>query len=271
MTIQISFEGRTAAVTGGASGLGLAITQRLLEAGATVIIMDRDEPRGAGTADVLNRRFGGKAHFIAVDVSDPESVAGAFDRIAGAGAADPLSILVNNAGIREIKGSLDLSPAEWRRVIDVDLSGGFYCAQQAALRMRATGGGAIVNIASVTGFVAVKKRPAYVTAKHGVTGLTKVLAADLAEHGIRVNAVAPGTFRSEMTAAYWEDADFLAGLADVVPMGAGGEPRDVADAVVFLASDLAKFVTGVTLPVDGGWLAEKTYSPRPSVYTRGLA
>lgn len=261
-TPEVPFAGKTAAITGGASGLGLSAAERLHEAGADIIVLDYNTETGEAAAMRLNEERAGSARFVQIDVSDHESVARAFAGL------PPLAMLVNSAGIREIKGALEVDPAEFARVISINLNGTFYCSQQAAFNMRDNGGGVIINIASVAGMLAIKKRPAYVSSKHAVIGLTKLLAAELAEHNIRVNAIAPGTLRTAMTEAYYSDENFLAGLGDVVPLGHRGTAQDVSEAIAFLVSDAAQFITGVTLPVDGGWVIEKTFSPRPSVYNQ---
>lgn len=257
------FTGQVAVVTGGASGLGLATVEVLHAAGASVTICDRDVESGTAIADRLNRERDGSARFLPMDVADPASVIGVFEQI------PRLDVLVNSAGVRQIGDALTLDAAEWNRVVAVNLSGTFFCAQQAALKMKVAGGGVIINIASVAGLLAIRPRPAYVATKHAVVGLTKALATELGEHSIRVNAVAPGVLRTKMTESYYDDPAFLAGLDKVVPLARRGSSDDVARAIAFLASADAPFVTGVILPVDGGWSAEKTYSPSPSPYSRG--
>ena len=148
---------------------------------------------------------------------------------------------------------------EWDNVIAVNLSGTFYVCQAAARRMRESGGGSIVNIASVGGLVGLSHRPAYTAAKHGVVGLTKSLARDLAADGIRVNAICPGLIRTLLTESYFGDGSFERSLRDDRPLGRHGEPRDVANAALYLASDLGSYVNGIALTVDGGWLAEKSF------------
>jgi NAD(P)-dependent dehydrogenase (short-subunit alcohol dehydrogenase family) len=163
--------------------------------------------------------------------------------------------------VREIKMALDLSPEEWDRVVAINLNGPFYCARAAALMMREQNvGGSIINIASVAGLTAISHRPAYTAAKHGLVGLTKNLARDLAPYKIRVNAVAPGLVRTHLTDSYFQDEAFERGLRHAVPFSERGNAQDIANAVLYLASPLADFVNGVTLPVDGGFLAEKTYA-----------
>jgi NAD(P)-dependent dehydrogenase (short-subunit alcohol dehydrogenase family) len=247
--------GRVAVVTGAASGLGAGIAEVLAGHGAGIVALDRDD--ATQMLEDLPVRAAARHTSVAVDVSDAGAVAEAFTQIDAS--HDHVDILVNCAGIREIDSALDLEPSMWDRVLAVNLSGPFYCVQQAARRMPR--GGSIVNISSVAGLVGMTHRPAYSAAKHGLIGLTKNLARDLSPNGIRVNAVAPGTVRTPLTEPYYQDEAFLKGVEGMVPLGFEGSPRDVGNAVLFFASDLSSWVSGTVLPVDGGWLAERNYAP----------
>jgi NAD(P)-dependent dehydrogenase (short-subunit alcohol dehydrogenase family) len=251
-------EGKAAVVTGCSGGLGSAIAAALSDQGATIVAMDLTAEKVEQACEAVRARGARAVHGIVMDVACARSVAEAF--AAAKQTIGKLDILVNNAGVREIKNAFDLSPEEWDRVIAINLSGPFYCAREAALWMRDTGGGTIINIASVAGLTAISHRPAYTAAKHGVVGLTKNLARDFAGAKIRVNAVAPGVLRTPMTQDYYADPEFLRGLKHSVPFHDRGEAADIGRAVLFLASPLAEFINGVTLPVDGGWLAEKSYA-----------
>jgi NAD(P)-dependent dehydrogenase (short-subunit alcohol dehydrogenase family) len=167
--------------------------------------------------------------------------------------------------VREIADAYHLATEQWDDVIAINLSGVFYCCQAVARRMRESGGGSIVNVASVAGLVGISNRPAYSASKHGVVGLTKSLASDLGADGIRVNAICPGVIRTPLTERYFADDSFEQELAATVPQRRYGLTGDVADAALYLASDLSAYVNGVALPVDGGWVAEKSFvSGRPA-------
>jgi NAD(P)-dependent dehydrogenase (short-subunit alcohol dehydrogenase family) len=168
---------------------------------------------------------------------------------------------VNAAGIREISPAESLEPSDWAKVVDVNLNGTFYAIRYAIDALKNSKNGAIVNIASVAGVIAMANRPAYSATKHAIVGLTKNLAHDLGVYGIRVNAVAPGTVRTPMTESYYSDAEFLRSMAIMVPLNREGTAADVANTVLYLASPLSAFISGVVLPVDGGWLAQKNYMP----------
>ena len=205
----------------------------------------------------LDARAAEQHLFVRGDVRVAADVEHAIeDVVARAGRIDAV---VNCAGVREIGDVYTLSTDEWDNVLAVNLSGVFYCCQSAARRMRETGGGTITNISSVGGMIGVSHRPAYTAAKHGVVGLTKSLARDLGADGIRVNAICPGLIRTPLTESYFEDESFEQGLATIVPQGRSGVADDVANAALYLASDLASYVNGIALTVDGGWLDEKSF------------
>ena len=192
-----------------------------------------------------------------MDVRSSVAVDEAIEQVARA--MGRIDILVNCAGVREIGDAYTMPAEEWENVIAINLSGTFYCCQSAARRMRESGGGSIVNLASVGGLIGLSHRPAYSAAKHGIIGLTKSLARDLASAGIRVNALCPGVIRTPMTEQYFADDSFEHELAISVPLARYGEVNDVAQAALYLASDMSSYVTGIALPVDGGWLAEKSF------------
>ncbi len=234
-------DGRVALVTGAASGIGREIAAVFEREGAAVAGLDR-------AGDGLHH----------ADVRSPDEVERAVAVVVEQHGR--LDVLVNCAGIREIGDVYSIAAAEWENVIAVNLSGTFYCCQASARAMRDSGGGAIVNMSSVGGLIGLSHRPAYTASKHGVVGLTKSLARDLAPDGIRVNAICPGMIRTALTERYFEDETFEQNLGTIVPQGRAGDASDVANAALYLASDLSSYVNGIALTVDGGWLAEKSFA-----------
>ncbi|KAA0971862.1 glucose 1-dehydrogenase [Aureimonas fodinaquatilis] len=241
-----SLEGRVAIVTGGASGIGLAAARELAKAGATVTILDRAFPEEAS-------EFATKV----LDVTSEDAVAVAFDAIATE--AGRLDILVNSAGIAIRRPALDLSVEDWNRVVDVNMTGSFLCAREAARHMIAFGnGGAIVNVASIMGLSGGGLYPniSYQTTKGAIINMTRALAVEWAASNIRVNAVAPTYVRTPFISALLEQPELMKKIADMTPLGRLAEPEEVAAAIVFLAAPASGMVTGHTLPVDGGFLAQ---------------
>ncbi len=246
--------GSVALVTGGGSGLGRAIAQALARHGADVAVTEL--PGKGGLADEtvgLVKAAGRRAHAIPLDVTDLGSIDGLVPAVVAS--LGRLDILVNNAGLNIQRLALEVTEADWDRVVDVNLKGLFFCSQAAGRHMVAHGGGRIVNIASQMGLVGYWRRAAYCSSKAGVVNLTRVLAIEWAKHGITVNAIAPTFVLTPLTAPMFEDAPFKADVLARIPLGRLGEPDDVANAAVYLASPAAKMVTGHTLAVDGGWTA----------------
>jgi NAD(P)-dependent dehydrogenase (short-subunit alcohol dehydrogenase family) len=252
----VSLAGKRAVVTGGARGLGKAIGRRLAQAGASVLLADVEADLAKASAGELSRTLGARVIATGVDVTDSASVAAAADlAVAELGGID---IWVNNAGIFPNSPLLEMSDALWDQVLDVNLRGTFVGAREAARRMVAAGrGGVIVNVASTAGFKGTGPNlAAYVSSKHGVRGLTRQLALELARSDIRVLAVAPTYISTEGTGRGVIPADAGPNVAKMMMsrLGRIGEPDDVARVVLFCASDLASFMTGSTLPVDAGEL-----------------
>jgi NAD(P)-dependent dehydrogenase (short-subunit alcohol dehydrogenase family) len=249
--------GRTAVVTGAGSGIGREIAMRFAVEGARIAVLDRSQDAGAAVVSELVAAGAREPVLSEVDVRSAAAVDDAIEEVVSA--MGRIDILVNCAGVREIGDVYTMPAEEWENVIAINLSGTFYCCQSVARKMRASGGGSIVNLSSVGGLIGLSHRPAYSAAKHGIIGLTKSLARDLASAGIRVNALCPGVIRTPMTEQYFVDDSFEQELAVSVPLARYGETSDVASAALYLASDMASYVTGVALPVDGGWLAEKSF------------
>ncbi len=251
-------EGRVAVITGAGSGIGREIARTFAREGARIVGVDRSADALADLVAELARNGSEGALVRVGDVRDAASVDAAAESVVTE--AGRIDILVNCAGIREIKNVYDITPEEWRAVMDINVNGLFYWCQAAARRMRESGGGTIVNLASVGGLIGLSNRPAYSASKHAVVGLTKSLSRDLAPAGIRVNALCPGVSRTAMTEAYWADERFENELASVVPLGRSGTADDVAQAALYLAGPQSAYVTGIALTVDGGWLAEKSFA-----------
>ena len=246
-------EDRVAIVTGAGAGNGRGIALRFAEEGARIVAADLDLAAAQGTADLVAER-GGDAIAVRADVSRHAQVASMVD--AARERYGGIDILVNNAGVETLVPLLELEEEEWDRVIDTNLKGAFLCARIAARAMvDAKSPGAIVNIASINAKIALAGQAHYTSSKGGLIMLTKSMALDLAPHGIRVNAVGPGVIETRMTERSLADPERRAMLLSKVPLGRVGQPRDVANATLFLASDEASYITGTTLYVDGGWLA----------------
>lgn len=246
-----SLEGKGAIVTGANTGLGQGIAIALAEAGADLALVGRSRPDETVTRiEALGR----KAQVITADLADAEGVGAIVaDAMSALGSVD---ILVNNAGIIKRNDSIDFTFEEWDSVMNVNLRTLFFLSQAVAREMIAAGkGGKIINIASMLSFQGGIRVPSYTASKSGVAGLTKTLANEWARHGINVNAIAPGYFATNNTAALQADETRNAEILGRIPAGRWGNPSDLGGAAVFLASSASDYVQGITLPVDGGWLA----------------
>jgi len=246
---MFSLKGRVALVTGASSGLGVQFAKALADNGAALALVARRADRLKSLKDEIENK-GGKAVAIEADVTDRAAMTRAFD--AAEKALGTVTILVNNAGIAHGGRAVEMPPEEWRKVLSTNLDAVFFWAQEAARRMLAAKKqGAIVNIASVLGLAVAKGAVAYATAKAGVVQVTKALAVELAFKGVRVNAIAPGWFVTEM------NDDYLASEAGTaikreIPMGRFGNAGDLDGALLLLASDAGSYITGATIVVDGG-------------------
>ena len=242
--------GRVAAVTGANTGIGRGIAEALAGAGADIACIGRSDPADTlATVKSLGRRGVWVNADLGAKPDYPGIVASIVKQLGG------LHILVNNAGIIRRNNSIDFTEADWDAVMDVNIKAVFFLSQSAARHMIPTGGGKIINIASMLSFQGGIRVPSYTASKSGVAGLTKILANEWAGSGINVNAIAPGYFATNNTAALQADVKRNAEILARIPAGRWGNPADLGGAAVFLASSAANYVQGITLPVDGGWLA----------------
>lgn len=252
--MEVDLRDKIAIVTGAAQGIGRAIAEALARNGATVVVSDVQGEAGKATAKSL----GAPAICIPCDVRDATQVnalvENAVERFGR------LDIMVNNAGINsnrpEDRVTVDRYPAEtWRRIMEVDLNGTFYCCQAAARQMVKQKSGSIINIASIAGVVALRLQIGYVAAKAGVIKMTEAMACELGPFGVRVNAVSPGSILTEGTRElFYHDKARAEHMVSFIPERRPGETAEIANAVLFLASDAASYVNGHNLVVDGGWV-----------------
>jgi len=241
----MKLENKVAIVTGASSGIGLAIAKIFLQEGATVVFSDVNEVEGI--AD-----YGEKASFVKCDVANAMEVNSLVNSTVEKHGR--LDIMVNNAGISAPGGAMGCTDEDWAKVIGVNLSGVFYGVKAAANAMKSLQiKGSIINISSILGLVGFQDAIAYSSAKGGVANLTRSAALDLAALGIRVNAIAPGFITTTMTKTVLEDENSSKFIIGSTPLGYVGKPEDVAQAALYLGSDDSAYVTGIVLPVDGGW------------------
>jgi NAD(P)-dependent dehydrogenase (short-subunit alcohol dehydrogenase family) len=247
--LSIDLTGRTAVVTGAGSGIGRATAQALLQAGASVIAADIREDRLQAVGPRLQEC--GPVRTMQEDIHDPE----AGPRLAEAALREfgRLDILVNNAGIVIRRPALDIDLDVWEQIVNTNLRGTFFCAQAAARIMASRGGGRIVNIASIQALVAQRQQAAYGASKGGLAQLTRVLALEWAEYGINVNAIGPGCILTEMNREWLSVPEHLENNLRIIPLRRVGQPEEIASAAAFLCSDLASYITGQLIIVDGGW------------------
>ncbi|MBK0329705.1 glucose 1-dehydrogenase [Rhodobacteraceae bacterium F11138] len=247
--LGFDFTGKTVFVTGASRGIGREIALAFARDGARLILSARsNEALTAVAADI--RELGAEATCLALDQRDTASIRPV---IAGLG---PIDVLVNNAGTEEVRDTLEVDEALWDKIVDTNLKGAFFVAQAVAAKMAHAGCGAIINLASLTSYVGVPGAVPYGASKSGILGMTRAMAAEWAPKGIRVNAIAPGYFETDMTSVFYENKDWVARMVDNIPAGRLGDLSDLSGAVRFLASSGAKYVHGQCLVIDGGYLAK---------------
>lgn len=250
MKSYFDLSGKIALVTGGGRGIGFGIAKGLVDCGAQVILCGRN----AAVLDRARIELGERATTAVLDVADESAVIALKDSVVAQ--FGRLDILINNAGIDPHYASMEhTSATDWTKVLNTNLDGMFYCCRHLGELMIPAKSGAIINISSVAGQVALKRQVPYCASKGGVEQLTRALAVDWAEHNIRVNAIGYGFIKTDLTAGMTSHAHIAPRLLARTPMGRFGEVSEVAGAAIFLASPGASYVTGHTLMVDGGWMA----------------
>jgi NAD(P)-dependent dehydrogenase (short-subunit alcohol dehydrogenase family) len=248
---MFSFEGQVVLITGGAGDIGRAVASGFLDGGAgKVVLLDIDDDKIRRAADALSGRQPGRVSTIRADIRNVDAVRHAVRRVLDA--EGKIDVLVNSAGVNRRKPSVDLTEEDWDFVLDINLKGLFFATQETGRHMLSRGSGCVVNTASVSSVRGHRNLAAYAASKGGIAQLTRVLAHEWASSGVRVNAVAPGYLETGLTRAYLATPAVREGILAKIPMGRIGEPRDVVGAVLFLASDWARYVTGEILFVDGG-------------------
>ena len=241
-------KGKVAIVTGGTRGIGMAIVEKYLENGATVILCgSRKETADKAVEELKNQNSNYKVEGIGLNLNSPEDVKEAFEKVRKTYGS--LDILVNNAGISSRENLYDYKYEEFKSIMDLNVNAAFICSQAAAIIMKGQGSGVILNTSSMVSIYGQSSGIGYPTSKFAINGLTKSLARELGKDNIRVNAVAPGITNTDMLAALPDN--IINPLIATIPLGRVGEPEDIANAFLFLASDMASYVTGEILSVDG--------------------
>jgi 3-oxoacyl-[acyl-carrier protein] reductase len=247
--------GQAAIVTGAGQGIGEAIARRFAQEGADVGVLDVNEETAASVATEM-RKLGRRIVVAPADVSDPDAVRAAVQNVIAE--LGRLDVLVNNAGVETRAPFLEITPEDWQRQLDVNLSGTFFCMQAAALEMAKRGYGRIVNVSSVAGLIGPIDLAAYGAAKAGIIGLTRAASLDLADFGITVNAIAPGPIETDLMLGVWT-AEALRERPQHGAIARFGTVDEIAHTALFLSSPRSGFITGVTVAVDGGASAAGAY------------
>ena len=251
---KFSLRGKTALVTGGNRGLGLAIAAALYDAGATVVLTARDEVQLAAARAQLLERGPGDVHTISAELSDDASVTNLYNAVHGH--VDAIDILVNNAGVNRRGPAENLTEEDWHYVLQTDLTVPFLVARTFARPMLLRGWGRILNIGSIFGQVAFGHRVPYGAAKAGVIHMSKVMAVEWAGRGVTVNALCPGPFATEMNKVVMNDPEQYQRFVNNIPIGRWVDMEEIGAPALLLCSDAGSFITGTTLTVDGGWTAQ---------------
>ena len=251
---KFSLVGKTALVTGGNRGLGLAIAAALYDAGATVVLNARDEVQLTAAKTILLERGPGDVHTISAELSDDASVTNLYNAVHAH--VDAIDILVNNAGVNRRGPAENLTEEDWHYVLQTDLTVPFMVARTFARPMLLRGWGRILNIGSIFGQVAFGHRVPYGAAKAGVIHMSKVMAVEWAGRGVTVNALCPGPFATEMNKVVMADPEQYQRFVNNIPIGRWGDLEEIGAPALLLCSDAGSFITGTTLTVDGGWTAQ---------------
>ena len=251
----MSFNGKVVLVTGGTSGTGQETAIQFAKAGARVVLAGRRNEQGAAVVNEI-KSAGGEARFVQTDVTGEDQVEHLVEETVQH--FGRLDIAFNNAGIEQTGPITEVTEEDYRRVFDINVLGVFLSQKYEIPAMLTSGGGSIINTSSILGHIAMPGAGIYIASKHAVEGITKTTALEFADQGIRVNAVAPGAIATHMIDRFAgeEGTEGREQLASQHPMGRLGEPKEIAAAVLYLASDAASFTTGISLPVDGGYLAK---------------
>jgi NAD(P)-dependent dehydrogenase (short-subunit alcohol dehydrogenase family) len=258
MSVKNSFslQGRVSIVTGGAMGLGKAMAEALAEMGSDVVIVDLNQTRAQETADAIQRRNGVRAIALEADVTIPEDGIQVADAVFNS--FGKIDVLINNAGIVRHAPAEEMSARDWTAVMNVNLNGVFFMAQAIGRVMIRQGGGSIINISSMSGIISntPQNQCAYNASKAGVIALTKSLAGEWAKYGVRVNTIAPGYMKTDLTKPLFEaGGEMIETWMKMTPMGRPGVPEELGGIAVYLASDASSFATGGVFSVDGGYTA----------------